>query len=194
MLLLTKPGQDLIRSFVSAQKNEPFSYAEVGNSREESPPGYTCDHNRIRIGTGRDAYESAKAAVKRWKMFDMPWIKLYWPDTPVEPGATVAVLASHFGFWSLHACRIVYVMEVHGSLEKYGFAYGTLPGHAEFGEERFTVEYDANDEAVWYDLFAFSRPRPLARMAYPFTRALQKRFARDSKLAMQNELAAEVGR
>jgi uncharacterized protein (UPF0548 family) len=195
MLFLRKPGQDLIRSFVSAQKNQPFSYAEVGTSREKAPRGYTLDHNRIQLGTGRNDFDRAVAAVKQWRMFEMPWITLCSADTPVEPGATVAVLISHFGFWSLHACRIVYVIEEQqGSLEKYGFAYGTLPGHAEFGEERFTVEYDTSDGRVWYDLFAFSRPGPLARIAYPFTRALQVRFARDSKVAMQNHLAAHASR
>ena len=185
MFLLSKPGQDLIRSFVSAQKDQQFSYAEVGSSREKAPTGYTSDHNRIRLGIGKAAFDSAIAAVKQWKMFDMPWISLCWPDTPIEVGATVAVLASHLGFWSLNACRIVYVMEEHRAVEKYGFAYGTLPDHAAFGEERFTVEYDRNDGTVWYDLFAFSRPSTLACLAYPLTRALQKRFARNSKAAMR---------
>jgi uncharacterized protein (UPF0548 family) len=51
------------------------------------------------------------------------------------------------------------------------------------GEERFSVEFHPGD--VWYDLCAFSRPHLLARMAFPYTRALQKKFAADSKLAMQ---------
>jgi hypothetical protein len=71
-------------------------------------------------------------------MFDMPWVQLCWPNAVVEPGATVAVLISHLGFWSLNACRVVYVVDEHGSSEKYGFAYGTLPDHGE-REERFTV-------------------------------------------------------
>lgn len=52
-------------------------------------------------------------------------------------------------------------------------------------EERFTVEWNRVDGSVWYDLYAFSRPwHPLARLGYPLGRALQKRFARDSKHAM----------
>jgi uncharacterized protein (UPF0548 family) len=118
-------------------------------------------------------------------MFEMPWIDLYWPDTLIEPGAIVAVLVAHLGFWSLNACRIIYVIEEHGPSEKYGFAYGTLPDHREIGEERFTVEFNPADKTVSYDIYAFSRPSMLARLAYPFTRILQKRFARDSKAAMQ---------
>ncbi len=138
----------------------------------------------IQLGTGAAAYERAKRAIRDWKMFEMPWVQLCWPDTPIEPGATVAVLVSHLGFWSLNFCRIIYVIEESAPIEKYGFAYGTLPDHAERGEERFTVEFDSRDQSVWYDIYAFSRPSPLARLAYPFARHLQKRFARDSKSAM----------
>jgi uncharacterized protein (UPF0548 family) len=73
-----------------------------------------------------------------------------------------------------------------GAGQRFGFAYGTLPGHAESGEERFTVEWHEADGAVWYDILAFSRPRRLlARLGYPLARRLQKRFARDSAAAMR---------
>jgi uncharacterized protein (UPF0548 family) len=52
------------------------------------------------------------------------------------------------------------------------------------------VEYHSADQSVWYDLFAFSRPSALARLGYPITRMLQKRFAHDSKLAMQRAVKA----
>ena len=55
----------------------------------------------------------------------------------------------------------------------------------ESGEERFTVEWRDEDDSVWYDLFAFSIPRhPLAKLAPPLSRRLQRRFARDSLHAM----------
>jgi uncharacterized protein (UPF0548 family) len=122
-------------------------------------------------------------------MFAIPWITLCWPDTPVEVGATVALLARHAGLWHLNACRIVYVIEESGEPRRFGFAYGTLPPHAERGEERFSVEFHHADSSVWYDLFAFSRPRTLARLAYPYARILQRRFARDSMLAMKQAVA-----
>lgn len=190
MFCVSKPNRNSILAFLSAQQNKTFSYAEVGCSRQQAPKGYIADHNRIKLGQGVDTFKRAKCAVTNWKMFDMPWIDLCWPDTPVEAGASVAVLVSHLGFWSMNACRIVYVIDEGGSSEKYGFAYGTLPDHAERGEERFTVEFNA-DQTVWYDLYAFSRPSTLARLAYPFTRLLQKRFATDSKTAMQR--AVQVG-
>lgn len=185
MFCLTKPNRETIFKFISAQKDQPFSYSHIDCSRGKAPNGYNADHNRVKLGEGLDVFERAKAAIRAWKMFDMPWIELCWPNTPIKAGATVAVLVSHLGFWSLNACRIVYSVEERGKLEKYGFAYGTLPGHRESGEELFIVEHDGNDDAVWYDIYAVSRPNLMARLAYPYTRALQKRFARDSMAAMQ---------
>ena len=186
MFCISKPDRAAILTFIAAQRKQGYSYEAVGATREGSPPeDYTVDHNRIRLGQGTDTFERARNAIREWKMFDMPWVELCWPETPIEANATVAVLIRHLGFWSLNAARVVYVLEAQGKVEKYGFAYGTLPGHAERGEERFTVEYHAGDQSVWYDLYAFSRPGFLAGLAYPFTRGLQKKFARDSKAAMQ---------
>jgi uncharacterized protein (UPF0548 family) len=184
MFCFSRPNRQSIIDFISAQANQTFSYAEVGFSRQQALRGYTIDHNRINLGNGSDTFQRAKVAIRQWKMFDMPWVSLCWPETPIEPGANVAVLISHLGFWSLNASRIVYVIEGQGRIEKYGFAYGTLADHGEIGEERFTVEFNPDDQEVWFDLYAFSRPRIAARLAYPFSRILQKRFARDSKAAM----------
>ena len=184
MFFFSRPDRKSILKFLSAQQNQTFSYAEVGCTRHQAPKGYITDHSRIRLGEGIDTFERAKRAMRNWKMFDMPWIELCWPDTPVQRGADVAVVVAHLGSWSVHACRIVYVIDERGSPEKYGFAYGTLPDHGERGEERFTVEFSP-DQTVWYDLYAISRPGTLARLAYPFTRMLQKRFATDSKVAME---------
>jgi len=90
----------------------------------------------------------------------------------------------HFGFYSLNACRIVYVVDEHGPPRRFGFAYGTLPAHVECGEERFMIEMSA-DGTVSYSLRAVSKPRLLlTRIGYPIVRRLQKRFVRDSQAAM----------
>jgi uncharacterized protein (UPF0548 family) len=184
MFCVKKPDQATICEFLAAQKQRKFSYEQVGASRTQATGGYVVDHNRIQLGQGRAAFERAKDAINQWKMFDIAWLELYWPSTPIEEGATVAIAVSHLGFWSLNAARIVYTVEARGARETYGFAYGTLQDHAEMGEERFTVEFHATDETVWYDLYAFSRPCALAGLAYPYTRGLQKKFAADSKKAM----------
>lgn len=123
-------------------------------------------------------------------MFELGWVELLPKHPSIGVGIVVAVLVRHFGFWSLNASRIVYTIEEQGDVEKFGFAYGTLPGHVECGEERFTVEYHHSDGAVWYDLFAFSKPSHiLAKAGYPISRMLQKQFARDSLKAMKRAMS-----
>jgi uncharacterized protein (UPF0548 family) len=123
-------------------------------------------------------------------MFEMSWLELCWPEAPIQAGSTVAVLVRHPGLWSLNACRIVYELSEESPIRRYGFAYGTLPSHAERGEERFSIEWHSSDDAVWYDVLAFSRPNHwLARVGYVFSRRLQRRFVRDSMAAMRTAVA-----
>jgi uncharacterized protein (UPF0548 family) len=185
MFLLVKPSPEAIRRFVSSQREMPFSYPEVGSTAGELPPGYIVDRNRIRLGTGKEAYERAIAALRNWKQFDLGWVRMVPTETPIEVGSVVAILTRHFGFWSLNACRVVYLIDENRPVKKFGFAYGTLLSHVERGEERFTIEWHATDDTVWYDILAFSRPNKfLVRLGFPLARQLQKRFARDSMAAM----------
>jgi uncharacterized protein (UPF0548 family) len=190
MFRLTKPSEEYIRRFVASQRDLPFSYTGVGATRTSPPPGYNIDHNRIRLGAGQEVFERAVAALRGWEMFNIGWVRLCWPETPLTVGATFGVVIRHFGFCSLNTARIVYMIDESDPTRRYGFAYGTLPGHAERGEERFMVEWRADGDSVWYDLFAFSRPnQALTWLGYPLARVLQKRFARDSKAAMVRAVA-----
>ena len=182
---LTAPTGAEIRRFISKQKDSSFSYPVVGASVTAAPAGYNVDHNRIQLGKGEDTWRRATEAIRAWKMFSMPWVKLHWPSAPILVGTDVAVSVHHFGFYSLNACRIVYIVDEEGPIKRFGFAYGTLAEHAESGEERFTIEWDRNNNEVWYDILAFSRPRNMfAKLGYPLSRLLQKRFAEGSKAAM----------
>ena len=184
MFLIQRPDERAISRFLDSQRGLPFTYREVGASRGTAPAGYNVDHNRVRLGHGPETFTKAVDAVRRWKMFEMSWIKVVPAEAAIAEGSCVAIVVRHFGFWSLNASRIVYVVDEIP--KRFGFAYGTLPGHMEQGEERFTVEYHPEDESVWYDLFAFSRPRHIvARAGYPISRRLQARFAEASLRAME---------
>jgi uncharacterized protein (UPF0548 family) len=188
LFLFSEPSTERISRFLDAQRDAPFAYDDVGATRGEGrvPAGYTVDHNRVRLGEGRETFDRAVAALYEWKMFDLGWARVVPEGAPVEVGTTVAVLAQHYGFHSLNPCRISYTIEQdEGDLVRRGFAYGTLPDHGEKGEERFTIEWHHEDDSVFYDLYALSRPNQLlAKLGYPLARHLQHRFARDSLQAM----------
>jgi uncharacterized protein (UPF0548 family) len=194
MFLIRRPSRPESERFLAAQRDLPYTYPDVGATQVgAAPASYNLDHNRIQLGAGAAAFERAVAALRRWAMFDIGWVQLCWPETQLAPGATFGVAARHFGFWSLNSARIVYLLDDDGSTRRHGFAYGTLPGHVESGEERFLVEWRHSDDSVWYDLFAFSRPHhPLTWAGYPLARMLQRRFARDSKAAMVRATASHT--
>lgn len=179
------PSADKISAFLKQQQRLNFSYTEVGHSLDRSPVGYNIDHNRVMLGKGGEVFARACGALRAWTMFPSPWTRIVPTDAPIVVGQSVAMLAHVYGLWWLNACRIVYVIDETKPVRRFGFAYGTLPGHVECGEERFMIEWLA-DDTVWYDLRAFSRPRFwLVRLAKPLARGLQRRFAVESKLAMQ---------
>lgn len=185
MFLLRRPSPETIKQFTSDQRDLPFSYPEVGATAGKLPPDYIVDRNRIKLGTGRETYERAIGALRNWKQFDLGWVRIVPSTTPIEVGAVVAILTHHFGFWSLNACRVVYLINEDGPVKKFGFAYGTLSSHVERGEERFTIEWHDTDDTVWYDILAFSRPNQiLVRLGFPLARRLQKRFAKESLAVM----------
>ena len=177
MFTITEPSDEDVAKFISGQRNLEFTYSEVGATNATPPAGYKVDHNRVQLGHGEATYKRAADALIKWRQFDLGWVTIVPRGVAVEVGATVAVKARAFGTWSLSAARVVYVID---EPRRFGFAYGTLPDHVECGEERFLVEW-LEDDSVWYDIFAFSKPRhPLVRLSSPLARLLQKRFARES--------------
>lgn len=177
MFSLRQPTDEDAKRLIEGQRTLPFTYPPG-----PAPKGFLEAHRRDRLGTGPEAFERAKAAVRAWTMFRMPWVRLFGSEAPLEPGTTVAMAAHTLGFWTLNACRVVRTVE---DPDRFGFAYGTLPHHVERGEERFLVEREP-DGSVWYDLSSFSRPgHPLVRLGEPLARHLQRRFVEDSVAAMK---------
>jgi len=181
VFLLRQPTDAVLMAFLQAHARLDFTYSEVGATATTPPTNYVVDHTRVCLGTGVQIFRRAKIGLEGWKQFDLGWLHAFPATTPIRTGEVVAVVARTFGVRSFNAARIVYVVD---EARKFGFAYGTLPGHVERGEERFLVEI-AEDDSVWYDILAFSQPKHLlTKIGYPFVRRLQKRFGRESAAAM----------
>jgi uncharacterized protein (UPF0548 family) len=130
----------------------PLTYPEVGATASGSlPAGYGHLSVSTQIGSGRKRFDEAADAVMRWGMQRGAGLKVHASSEVVTVSTVVLV-----GIAFLHApCRVVYVIE---EPDVRGFAYGTLPGHPESGEERFAVRFDPNTSAVHAEVSAFSRP------------------------------------
>lgn len=190
MLSLRKPNKALIDCWLEAQQGLDLNYPEICATREVLPSNYTIDRYSVALGHGHATYQRAVAAIRGLRMWEVAWIQLCWPTTAIETGAVLATLTRQLEVWFLNACRIVYLVDEEQPLRRFGFAYGTLAGHIEQGEERFTVEWRAADDTVWYEILAFSRPAHwLVTLGYPYTRWVQRRFGADSLRAMLKAVA-----
>jgi uncharacterized protein (UPF0548 family) len=184
MLTIGPPSDDAIRRFLAEQQELPVTYEE-GMTRGAAPSGFNADYLRYKLGTGAPVFERAVAAMRSWTMFQQKGIRLESGGRLPEVGTTVAIIVRVGPLWWSNACRVVYVIDDAGPVRRVGFANGTLLGHAECGEEVFCIEQDAAGD-VWYDLRAYSHPRHwLARLGYPLTRSMQRRFGVGSAAAME---------
>lgn len=93
----------------------------------------------------------------------------------VAPGDTAELVIPFLFFRVVAPCRVIYVID---EPNRKGFAYGTLPGHPESGEEAFIVDH-TEDGSVWLTIRAFSRPAAWQWWAvYPVLRLAQQNFTR----------------
>ena len=110
------------------------------------------------IGKGRPRFEEAAAKVMRWGMLRGAGARVKASNDVAEPGAVVIVRLGPVRA----PCRVVYVID---EPDRRGFAYGTLPGNPECGEELFAVRYDPATDAVHAEVTAFSRNQSATKTA-----------------------------
>jgi uncharacterized protein (UPF0548 family) len=153
-----------------ARAAEP-TYEAVGATEGITlPNGFRHDRHDLRLGDS-SAFDRAKEGLSRWQAHMGAGARVY-PDDRIEAGGTVLVLLALGPVQIIAPCRIVYVVDEPG---RFGFGYGTLPGHPERGEESFVVEQDG--DATVFRITAFSRSADIVtRIGAPVARRLQLRF------------------
>jgi uncharacterized protein (UPF0548 family) len=147
------------------------------------PAGFVHDRSCVEIGRGAPAFAAAREAFMEWRQFDLGWVAVVDPTSAIAEGQLVGIEAHTAGLWSLNVCRI---LETIDTANRFGFLYATTAAHVELGLERFVIDFDPTTKIVSYCIEAASRPRhPLVWLAYPFARAMQHRFVRDSVARMR---------
>lgn len=130
------------------------------------------------LGVGAARFEQAVETLLTWQMHRGAGLTVRPSSERIEKG-TRAVLGIGLGPARVHApVEVVYVID---EPDRRGFAYGTLPGHPECGEERFLIV--RSGVTVRAEISAFSRPAawfmhaagPVGRLAQ---RAVTARYLR----------------
>jgi uncharacterized protein (UPF0548 family) len=153
-----------------------LTYSEVGATRlGPLPRGYHHLHHTARIGRGRAAFETAGEAVTGWQMHRGSGAGVRAGAERAKPGVRLEVSAGVGQLRFAAPCEVIWTAYEQ---DRTGFAYGTLTGHPERGEESFIVDIRA-DGSVWFTVMAFSRPATwYTRLAGPLVPVLQKWYAR----------------
>ncbi|MGZ0148608.1 DUF1990 family protein [Kribbella sp. WER1] len=171
-----------------------LTYDEVGCTRyDETPDGYHRLEHRERLGDGDEVFERAADALLAWRMQRAAGLPMTATASPPQvgtnalgllgPRAISKRLRSRLGISV--PCRVVWTVD---EPDRVGFAYGTLEGHPESGEESFLVTRDA--EGVYVAIRAYSRPASwYTRLAGPVARKAQH-FAATRYAAALRRLSA----
>lgn len=185
MFHLAPPSDDRVLALVRARAHRPFTYRDVGLTRtplSSAPAGFVLDRYGTELGRGREVFERACVALANLENYPPSFTRVVRTPGELAPGSLFATVARHLGFASVHPCRVIYVER---EPSRFAFGLGTLPGHAESGEESFSVTLDG--DAVRYDVQAFSRPHGvLARLGAPVARSYQLRFQRETQERMRD--------
>jgi len=149
-----------------------LTYPEVGRTAGALPVGYRHTIERRDLVASADAFDLIATRLLTWQMHDVAGFDVRTSHSEAVPGAVVTLRRRFGPIMVTASCRVVYVVD---EPTRRGFAYGTLPGHPECGEEAFVIERHADDR-LSASVVAFSRPSSfLARAAGPIGRRAQER-------------------
>jgi uncharacterized protein (UPF0548 family) len=147
-----------------------LTYREAGQTAGVLPPGYHHLRRSAVIGSGAQVFTAAAAALFSWQAHLRAGLRVSATSATAGPG-TVALLGLGTGrLWMTAPVRVVYAVT---EPDRRGFAYGTLAGHPERGEEAFLITL-SGEGTVTFTITAFSTPAtPLAKATGPAGRAIQ---------------------
>jgi uncharacterized protein (UPF0548 family) len=185
MVCLHLPDDATLHSKRATWASVPLStpaFLSAGHGSLPDASGFIEDRHAVLLGYGDDVYARACHALDAWQMFPA-WARvLHDGRSKQQAGQGVAMIVRILGLWWINPCRVVTRCDGETS---HGFIYGTLPEHAECGEELFQIRRYP-DGRVEYVIHAFSRPQhPCAWLGFPLARWWQCRFVRDSQQTMK---------
>jgi uncharacterized protein (UPF0548 family) len=149
-----------------------LTYPQVGATRDDRlPGGYGHVFRDVLVGTGPAVFRRTADRLLGWDVHRGAGLKVTATHDRAVPEAIVLLQAGPVVAGLQFPCRVVYTVT---EPDRQGFAYGTLPGHPEQGEEAFLVTIiDGAD--VHFHIRAFSRAATLpARLGGPLTRLVQR--------------------
>lgn len=153
------------------------TYQDVGSTLDPTAP---C-HTRT-VELGHDTFGAAVTGLKAWACHGGIGASVYPDDAPLAAGTTLLVVLRVGPVRLLVPDRIVGIVD---EANRFGFAYGTLPGHPERGEEAFLIERHPDGRTTATIRVAAEGDWFIARLAAPIVRRLQQAALNRYLVALQ---------
>ena len=166
-----RPDETELDRLLAAARAAAPSYDHVGSTLD--PDRWAAAAVRVRhrtVGHGPVAFEAARQALRTWVPQLGIGAAVEPAGQPVVTGATVLIVLRRGPLHVVAPDRIVGVID---EPRRFGYAYGSLPGHPERGEESFVVEH-LDDDSVRATIRVQAGPGTLpAHAVGPLVRAVQ---------------------
>lgn len=175
------------RRLIAAAATEPTYDGLVGRTLTGAAPGHGFVLEQP-VGCGLDAFNAAREALRT--LTPQRAVARIHPDDATATLGDDVIVAVPLGPVTVVATnRIVAVAD---ELRRFGFAYGTLPGHPEDGEECFEVRLAA-DGVVTARIVVDAVPAiPLGRLVAPPVLFISRHYAHRYLAAIAQAVAAAV--
>ena len=140
-----RPTEAQLDAMLARLAGRAVTYDHVGSTMQPDGGGRPRYWKAsLDVGRGRGDFERAVLGLHRWAAHRHIGATVHPPDASLVEGCDLVVMLKVGPFTALAPDRVVAVVE---EPDRVAFAYGTLPGHPEIGEENFAVTLEP-DETV----------------------------------------------
>lgn len=144
---LGRPGADALDELLERARESTLTYDHVGSTLNDSgePTPTRVRTERLELGQGDAVFDAAVAGLRSWACHRGLPAAIHPADAPLVVGTSLLVVLGVGPAFVVVPDRVVAVVD---EPRRFGFAYGTLEGHQERGEESFVVEHLDDDRVV----------------------------------------------
>lgn len=185
VITLGNPAPGRLDDALAEASGHEVTYAHVGSTLD---PAVACRTRTVELG--HDTFDVGVEGLKAWVCHRGIGADVHPKGAPIAAGTDVLVVLRAGPIRLLVPDRIVAVVN---EPNRFGFAYGTLPGHPERGEEAFLLERHDGGRTTATIRVAAQGDWLIARIAAPILRLLQ-RAALNRYLAALQQYASEPTR
>jgi len=177
-IVFGRPSSARLQLMLDEARASDLTYDHIGSTLD-AVTDRRVHREHLVLGRGAQCFEDAVAGLRAWACHDGIRATVYPPDAALQLGETVLIVLPAGPLAIVVPDRIVAVVD---ESRRFGFAYGTLQGHQERGEEAFLIRRHDDDTVVMTIAVDAEPATVAARLCAPlvllFQRAALRRYLR----------------